>query len=189
MYRLFVAIDVPPEVRTQLARISYGLPGAKWADDSQLHVTIRFIGEVDGGVMRDVDEGLRTIKLPPIELHFNGMGVFPPRKRPEQLWIGIRKDEGLLRLRNRIEAALERSGVKRESRKFAPHVGLARLKGTPPEKLAQFLTDVAFFKPDSFVASEFCLFSSVLSSQMALHEVEAAYPLDAIGSNQHEELS
>ncbi len=177
MYRLFVAIDPPEETVRQLQEIAVGLPGARWHDADQIHLTLRFIGEVDGGVFRDVQEALAGITAEPFVIVPKGVGFFPPRKNPETLWVGVEEPELLAHLRNRIESALVRAGLKSEGRRFFPHIALARLKGTPPAKVAGFLAQNALLKLPAFPVTEFCLYSSFLSSEKALHQVEETYPL------------
>ncbi len=178
MYRLFVAVDPPGSVRSTLGRLCYGLPGAKWFHEDQMHITIRFIGEVDGAALRDAHEALAEIRAEPFSLTVKGVGFFPPRKTPDTLWAGIEESAGLRHLRRKIESALTRAGLGSKNRKFAPHIGLARLKETPSARLARFLAENALLKLEPFPINEFYLYSSFLSSERALHQIEAAYPLN-----------
>lgn len=189
MYRLFVAIDPPEETIQRLREICLGLPGAKWNDPDQIHLTLRFIGEVDGGVFRDIREALAGVTAAPFEVTPKGVGFFPPRKNPESLWVGVSDPEPLVHLRNRIESVLVRAGIKAENRRFFPHIALARLKNTPPNRVAGFLTGNSLFKLPAFPVGEFCLYSSFLSSERALHQIEAVYPLTAKRSLQSEKPS
>ena len=184
MYRLFVAIDLPDPVKQNLTEVSYGLPGAKWLDPSQLHVVLKFIGEVDGAVFRDVLDALATVHMEPFEITLKGMGYFPPRGEPRLLWAGIEDGERLKQLRNKVESTLVRAGMESEKRKFAPHVGLAKVRETPPGRLATYLGQNALFRLPPFDVREFCLFSSFLSSEMAIHQIEAVYPLEAAKEQQ-----
>jgi 2'-5' RNA ligase len=175
MYRLFIAADPPPEVKKQLLEICYGLPGAKWTDESRMHITLRFLGEVDGGKFKDARAALNLVQFEPFEITVRGVGCFPLRKRPEILWAGIDGNDKLVQLRNRIEAALDHEGLGRESRKFHPHVQLAKVKDTPPEKVAQYLTEFSLLRLPPFQLTEFHLYSSFLSSERALHKIEESY--------------
>lgn len=178
MYRLFVAIDPPDEIKQSLAAICFGLPGAKWVDVSQMHITLKFIGDVDGLVFRETSEALEAVAVEPFEVAVGSLGFFPPRGEPKLLWAGVAGNDRLVQLRNKVEAVLAQAGLKRETRKFAPHVRLAKVKDTPPAKLAGFLTESALFKLPPFKVTEFFLYSSFLSSEKAIHQVEAAYPLN-----------
>jgi hypothetical protein len=104
MYRLFVALDFPEQVRLELGRLCFGLKGAKWMTEDQLHLTVRFIGEVDGAVFRDIKEALQTVTAEPFDLELRGIGFFPPKRNPEILWVGTEKNPSLDHLKqNRID--------------------------------------------------------------------------------------
>jgi len=177
MYRLFVAIDLPPEIAAQLQELCCGVPGARWVQPEQMHLTLRFIGEVDGGVFRDIKEGLAEITAPSFLLQVKGLGFFPPRKTPRVLWAGIAPVEAVSGLRNRIENLLVGMGLGPEGRKYSPHITLARLHGTPLARLGRFLAGNNLFATPEFPVSEFHLYSSELTSRGAFHVVEASYPL------------
>lgn len=177
MYRLFVAIDLPEWVKQELRRLCFGLRGARWMTEDQMHLTLRFIGEVDGNVFSDAAEALQSVVVTPFELELKGLGFFPPRRSPEIIWVGVKKNDTLLLLRNRVESALVRTGIEPEGRKFSAHVTLARLKDTPIEHVAQYLTQNSLFRLKPFAVSQFHLYSSFLASEGAIHTVEATYEL------------
>jgi 2'-5' RNA ligase len=177
MMRLFVAIDLPPEIKELLSSICFGLQGARWIPDDQLHLTLRFIGEVDGGLFKDIRELLALINANPFELRLKGVGHFPPRKHPQVLWVGIDPQDALLRLRGKIEAALVREGLEPEGRKYSPHITVARLKDTHAGKAANFLETNGLFASPCFSVENFLLYSSKLTPKGAIHTIEAAYPL------------
>ncbi|MBA3004652.1 MAG: RNA 2',3'-cyclic phosphodiesterase [Desulfurivibrio sp.] len=177
MYRLFVAIDLPPDIVARVQEICYGIPGAKWVQGEQMHLTLRFIGAVDGGIFRDIKEGLGEISAPPFSLQVKGLGFFPPRKTPRVLWVGVTPVEEVKRLRNRIENFLVGMGLEPEGRKYSPHITLARLHDTPAARLNRFLAGNNLFATDAFAVSEFHLYSSELTSKGAFHTPEATYPL------------
>ena len=176
-----MAIDLPQSVKEQLTQISCGIPGASWMTPDRLHLTLRFIGEVDGGRFRDVSDALREVNGDAFELTLKGVGHFPPRKDPEVVWVGVEKNDTLTQLHNRIESVLARAGVDRDSRKFAPHVVLARLHRTPVARVAGFLAEHGLLRFEPFPVTMFFLYSSVLSSQGALHQVESEYLLNGKG--------
>lgn len=188
MYRLFVGLDLPWEVKKQLASIGCGLPGARWLELEQIHLTIRFIGEVDGGVFDDAIGALGTVSMEPFDLTLKGVGFFPPRGRTETLWVGVDKSEPLAMLRTKVEAALARAGIEREQRKFSPHVVIARLKDSQPTRLGQYIAEYNLFESKPFRVNEFHLYSSMLSSNGAIYRIESSYHLFN-GSNRHEEPS
>lgn len=179
MYRLFAAIDLPPDIAAQLQGLCCGVPGARWVQPEQMHLTLRFIGEVDGGIFRDIKEGLAGIKAVPFSLQVKGLGFFPPRKAPRVLWAGISPVEEVSTLRNRIENRLVGMGLEPEGRKYSPHITLARLHDTPPARLGRFLAGNSLFATEPFLVSEFHLYSSELTAKGAFHTIEASYSLQA----------
>jgi len=178
MQRLFVAIDLPEPAQKRLAKICCGLPGARWVPPEQLHLTLRFIGEVEGTAFREIREALATITLAPFPLNLKNLGCFPPRKTPRVLWAGIKSPpDALFTLRNRIEKNLLKLGIEPEHRKFSPHITLARLKEAPTNRLANYLAGNGLFSAEPFTVENFHLYSSSLSAKGAIHTLEASYPL------------
>ncbi|MFP7754973.1 RNA 2',3'-cyclic phosphodiesterase [Thermodesulfobacteriota bacterium B35] len=173
--RLFVAIDLPATVRDRLVSMSCGLPGARWVRREQLHLTLRFIGEVDGLLFQAVRDALARVEVHSFTMELNGVGFFPPRKKPRVVWVGIRDNEDLLRLRNRIESGLVRVGLAPEKRKFSPHITLARLNRTPPSRVGHYLQEHSLFTSPAFRVDRFRLYSSVLGRNGATHCVEQEY--------------
>jgi 2'-5' RNA ligase len=176
MIRLFVALELPERVRDLLSALDGGVPGARWASDAQLHLTLRFIGEVDGNVAHDIDDALASIRAPAFTLELAGVGEFGG-KRPRALWAGVRQNDSLLHLQKKIETALQRIGLPAEERKFSAHVTLARMRAAPREKVVQFLTHHALFASGPFQVEQFVLFSSHLGSGGSVYRAERAYPL------------
>ena len=177
MPRLFVAIDPSAPVRDALARLSHGVPGAKWLAPEQFHLTLRFIGEVDGGMLDEIAEALGDVEAPAFTLALDGVGHFPPRGAPRVLWAGVDDGAALGRLHDRIEARLRQLGVAPDRRGFAPHVTLARLKQAPLARVRDYLALNGGFVTEDFPVSEFQLYSSHLGAAGAVHRVEASYPL------------
>ncbi len=177
MYRLFVAVDLPEEIREELSAICFGLPGAKWVKKEQIHITLKFIGEVDGGLFRDIRESLADVKGEPFSLQVRGTGCFPPGKKPHVLWAGLEKSDELHQLQKRVDNRLKPLGIEPEKRKFSPHITLARLRKTPVNRVSQFLAGHSLFALSSFEVREFHLYSSTLNSEGAIHQVQATYPL------------
>ncbi len=177
MPRLFVAIDLPAPVQEGLAAMFGGLPGARWVVPEQLHLTVRFIGEVDSSRFRDIREALGEVRGHHFSQHLEGVGFFPPRGRPRVLWAGVEKNEQLLQLYRRIEAALVRAGLEPERRKFAPHITLARLQNTPAARVGRFLAAHSLLVTADFAVNQFVLYSSVLNDRGAKHYMEEVYPL------------
>lgn len=177
MPRLFVAVDLPESVQERLAKLCCGLPGARWVKQEQLHLTLRFIGDVDSTVFKDVLEALHQVRSDRLTMQLDGVGFFPPRGKPRVVWVGIRKNSDLFQLRNRVESALVKAGIEPEGRRYSPHITLARLKNTPSSKVASFLSHNSLFITEEFQVSQFFLYSSVLNSKGAKHYIEAGYQL------------
>jgi len=178
MFRLFVAIDLPQEIKNRIEPICCGVPGARWLEPDQWHLTLRFVGEVDGGLFRDILDTLGEVKAEPFALTLKGLGFFPLRGTPETIWVGVEKSDGLVLLRGRVEGALAKAGLARDSRKFSPHVAIARLRQPHVPRLAGYLSANGLFESPNFRVDRFGLYSSVLSSSGAQYELEAEYPLN-----------
>jgi len=179
MRRLFVAVDLPANVKDQLAIMCCGLPGAKWVPPEQLHLTLRFIGDVDGTLFRDLKESLLEIHFASFFIQLKGVGFFPPRGKPRVLWVGVVKNANLALLQKKIENVLVKSGLEPERRKFFPHITLARLRNTPDSRSAAFHAYNSMFISDEFPAEKFTLYSSVLGKNGAKHYVEQHFQLSS----------
>ena len=129
MRRLFVAIALPDGVRERLAAVQGGLDGARWVDPENLHLTLRFVGEVDEGVAEDLASALAGLRALAFPLELVGIGHFEKRGRPSALWVGVAPNPALDRLYHRVEATARRAGLPLEGRKFMPHITLARCRG------------------------------------------------------------
>ncbi|MDR0307624.1 MAG: RNA 2',3'-cyclic phosphodiesterase [Chitinispirillales bacterium] len=177
MTRLFAAIDLPESARDDVSEIYEAIPGAKWTPESQLHLTLRFIGDVTEDTASEIDNALRTIKFEPFTMRLKSVGFFPPRKEPRILWCGIAANENVIRLQKRVERAVLSAGLPHEERKFSPHITVARLNGSPPQKIAGFLCANSLFQTKPFLVTQFSLYSSILKREGALHIREAEYKL------------
>ena len=178
MPRLFVAVDFPEAVNRRLEALCSSLPGARWLPPEQFHLTLRFIGEVDDARLDEVADGLSELDCPAFSLSLQGVGHFPPRGQPRVLWAGVEAGEALARLYGQIENRLRSLGIDPEHRKFAPHVTLARLKGSAVERLRDYLALHGGFATETMPITSFQLYSSILGAKTAIHRVEASYPLD-----------
>jgi RNA 2',3'-cyclic 3'-phosphodiesterase len=176
MLRLFVGIGFPPELKLRLSLLCGGVPGARWVDAGNLHLTLRFIGEVSEDIAADIDEALLRIRSPRFSLRLAGTGVFGGNK-PDVLWVGVERTPELLRLRDKIEQALVRAGLEPEQRKFAPHVTLARLRNPELDKLGHFLAAHAQFCAEPLAVDHFSLVASFLTKAGSVYEDQADYPL------------
>jgi 2'-5' RNA ligase len=176
MLRLFVGIGFPPELKLRLSLLCTGVPGARWVDPGNFHLTLRFIGEITEDVAADVDEALARVRAAPFPLQLAGAGVFGGR-RPHALWVGVERHPELVRLRDKIEQALIRAGLEPEQRKFAPHVTLARLRDPELDKLGHFLAVHAQFRTEPLKVEGFSLIASFPTKAGSVYEDQADYPL------------
>jgi 2'-5' RNA ligase len=156
--------------------LAVGLPGAHWVPEENLHLTLRFIGEVDEILAQDLHDALLDVQAPAFSLEIAGTGVFETGRRPHTLWASVQKSDALVRLQGKIESALVRAGCEREARKFKPHITLARLKGTSLERLHPLLAAHALMREEAPVG-HFTLFSSKLGGGDPIYTAEAEYPL------------
>lgn len=175
MKRVFIAIDLPENIKTGLAGLGSSLPRARTVPPDQLHLTLKFIGEVEGGTLLDIEECLEKVSATIFSIRLKGVGVFPPRSTPRILWAGVHSGKQLTVLRNRIETALENIGIPRENRKYSPHITLARLKNTPIQRLSRFLTENSFLESPDFTVNGFALYSSRLTPKGAIHTLLQQY--------------
>lgn len=177
MRRLFVAIAMPDPVREKLAELLHGVVDARWVDPENLHLTLRFIGEVDGGAAEEIADALSRIRHPGFALSLEGLGYFETRGRLRALWVGVRPEPALTALRRKVETALASAGFPAESRKFKPHVTLARFSGTPVAAAAPFIATHASLRVEPFEVESFHLFESKLGSGGPTYVPELEVPL------------
>lgn len=175
--RLFVAIDLPAAIRQQVSAICEGLPGVRWIKPEQMHLTLRFIGEVSEQQAAALKTALAALEFQPFTMHLQGVGQFPPRGTPRVLWAGIQSPAALAELARQVEAALTGTGLPPADKPFAAHITLARLK-TPPDRAAlqQFFARNANFQTPPFEIKDIILYSSLLASTGATYHREALFP-------------
>jgi RNA 2',3'-cyclic 3'-phosphodiesterase len=175
MLRLFVGIGFPPALKLQLSLLRSGVPGAKWVDPGNFHLTLRFIGETDEAVAADIDDALARLRARRFTLQLAGTGVFGDR--PRSLWVGVDRSPELVALRDKIEQGLIRARLPPEPRKFAPHVTLARLHNPALDQLSGFLAANAQFRADPLPVEGFSLIASFQTKAGSVYEDQADYPL------------
>jgi len=156
--RLFVGIAIDAAVAARLAPLAAGIPGARWVAARNLHLTLRFIGEVDDGLAEDIHLALAAVESPGFALDLEGLGIFGGGK-PHTLWAGVRSEPLLERLQGRVDAAVERTGCPPEPRKFTAHVTLARLGAGAAPRIPAYLAGNSLFRAgpmpvDHFVVRE-----------------------------------
>jgi 2'-5' RNA ligase len=176
MHRLFVAIRPPEPVRARLLAAMGGVGGARWQSEDQLHLTLRFIGEVDRHQAEDVHAALGGVHHPAFEIALAGVGSFERRGEPAALWAAVAPQEPLKALHNKVDQAIARVGIEPDRRVFAPHITLARLpRGTRP--VASFLQAAGSLASPPFRVEDFCLYESRLTPEGAVYSVVERYSL------------
>jgi 2'-5' RNA ligase len=176
MLRLFVAIRPPIAIRERLLAAMGGVAGARWQSDEQLHLTLRFIGEVDRHAARDVDAALGAVHHPRFEVALAGIGAFDRRGEPVALWAGLAPHEPLRLLHNKIDQAVVRAGLEPERRAFVPHITLARLPRGAGSAQGLLETSGGLASPP-FAVDEFSLFESGLTPEGPVYTRLERYPL------------
>ena len=177
--RLFVAIDIPEEHKTTLLKAQKAFPGLPWTSAKQIHLTLRFIGEVDVDQFDRITECLNNVSATPFELCPAGTGFFPDAAKPSIFWFGLQESPALLKLKQKVDAALKKSiGLSPETRSFVPHVTLLRFKTHPSEELVAALSaKFSDLGMAEFKVNAFSLYSSQLSNSGAVYVKEAGYKL------------
>jgi len=181
MPRLFTALEIPRDAALSLSLLRGGLPGARWIDVENYHMTLRFIGDVEGHVADEIANALDRVRRPAFSLALSGVGQFGGRK-PHSIWAGVAASPDLFALQAEIERICQRLGLPADPRKFTPHVTLARLKNVGPEAVARYLSARGNFSTMPFRVSRFVLMSSRESVGGGPYIVEEAWPLGAEAS-------
>ena len=175
--RLFTAVELPATVKSLLLSLKTNIPGLKWTGAENLHLTLRFIGEVPAQNLPAIKEALRVVRPPAFPLRLNGLGLF---ERPYQsiLWAGLENRPELISLKRDIDKALSAgAALAPEKGRFSPHITLGRLKDSAPEMLYEFVNKNTAEVRGEFAVASFVLFKSTLEPGGAVHKLEETYPL------------
>lgn len=176
MHRLFVAIGLPPPISDLLLDTMEGYAALRWQDAEQLHVTLRFVGEVERPVAEDLATALGTIRFAPFALTVSGVGRFDHHRRGT-LWAGIAPRAPVAALTAKVERACVNVGLAPEHRAFHPHVTLARWGTGAGSEPGLFIERHALLRSAPFEVSSFTLLESHLGRDGGHHEAIADYPL------------
>ena len=179
--RLFVGIELPDPLRERLVALYGSLAGARWTPPENLHLTLRFIGEIRPDLADEVDGALAAIRGRRFDLTLSGIGTFDRGGRrsgiPGSLWAGIERNERLEHLQGKIETILQRTGLPPERKRFQPHVTLARVDGIAEPLLASWVQAHNLLRSPSVPITHFTLFSSLLGKEQAVYNAEVEYEL------------
>ncbi len=182
MPRLFTAIEIPRDIALHLSMLRGGLPGARWIDAENYHLTLRFIGDIDGHTAREIDEALDRVRRKPFLMRLSGLNAFGGGK-PHSVYAGVEANEVLIELQAEHERIMQRIGLKAESRRFVPHVTLARLRNARDSDIATWLALRGGFSTKPFEVSRFVLFSSRDSVGGGPYIPEVGYSLSTTNRN------
>jgi 2'-5' RNA ligase len=176
MMRLFVALSLPEPVCAALEAVMEGVAGARWQTDEQLHLTLRFLGEVDRHQAQDVHEALLALDHPGFRLAAAGVGHFEKRGTVHTLWAGVRPAEPVKVLHAKVDRLVQAAGITPDARAYVPHITLARLSGRVGE-LASFLHRHGALATPAWDVTDVCLYESTLTRAGAVYTVLERYPL------------
>ena len=177
MPRLFTGIEIPAEIGLALSGYRGGLPGARWVEPENYHITLRFMGDIDERMADDVSSLLgETRRRGPLAITIDGLDSFGGRK-PRAVFARTSGNGALNELQAEQEQLMRQIGLAPETRKFTPHVTLARLKNVSPIDVADYIAMHGHFPKLTFTAERFVLYSSRASVGGGPYVIEAAYPL------------
>ncbi len=178
MPRLFAGLEIPAEIGQSLSNLRGGLPGARWIDPENYHVTLRFIGDIDGMSANEIASMLFRINRKPFEVKVRGLQSFGGRK-PRAVVASVEPSRPLIEQHSDLEREMHTSGLDPEGSKFNPHVTLARLHDASSQDVADYLSVRGYFPSRTFLASRFVLFSARASTGGGPYVVEDSYALSA----------
>ncbi|MBV8837701.1 MAG: RNA 2',3'-cyclic phosphodiesterase [Alphaproteobacteria bacterium] len=178
MPRLFTGLEIPTDVQDALSLLRGGLPGARWIDPENYHITLRFIGDIDDRLANEIASLLDSVKRRSFEVRFGSLTSFGGNK-PRAIVVSVEPIQPLIELQSELERLMQRLGLEPEGRKFTPHVTLARLRNTSSRDVAEYLSTRGPLFGSAFHVSRFVLFSSRASVGGGPYVVEADYPLAA----------
>jgi len=177
MPRLFTGLEIPAGIGAELAEMRGGISGARWIEPENYHITLRFIGDVQLPAARSIVCALDEIRRSRLTIEFEGLSWFGADK-PRAIIARIRTTPPLVELQAEQEWRLRRIGLEPKTRRFTPHVTLARLRGASPLAVADYLGHRAFLGQRRFEAWRFVLYSARDSTGGGPYLIEAAYTLD-----------
>lgn len=186
MPRLFAGIELPEDIRDELSALEMPLNGAHWVDADNLHLTLRFYGDISESQARDVTDLLETMGADAFNLTISGLGTFGTD--PHSLYANVETNPALDSLARGCDRAARGAGLPPQKRPFKPHITLARLQYADPIKLARFLSLNANIKFEPIFIHRFALFSSKPRTGGGPYVVEELYPLrGGLGAGEDED--
>jgi 2'-5' RNA ligase len=176
MPRLFTAIEIPETTRLRLSLLRAPIRGAKWVEPENMHITLRFAGDIDGRTADDFADLLADADVAPFTVSISGGGAFGGRD-PRVLWAGVQAGPEIDALYRANERAARAAGLAPDPHDFRPHVTLARMRGARQAEVARFLAENGDLRMEPFLVTRFVLLSARPGSGGPPYALEAAYPL------------
>jgi RNA 2',3'-cyclic 3'-phosphodiesterase len=177
--RMFVALPVPERTREELTYLCCGLPGARWIATDNFHITLRFLGDIDGGTAEDVDAALAAIHAPAFDVEIADVGCFANGRNVRSIWAGVKPTPALVHLHDKIESAVVRTGLVPDGKRFTPHVTLTRSRVALGDARI-WLARNSLFRAIPFEATHFTMFRSFTGGEGAIYRAESEYDLDLV---------
>ena len=179
MIRLFTGIELPPDISEQVYTLHGGVPNARWVDRDKLHMTLRFLGEVQEDVLENIHNRFVDLHFPAFDMALTQLGYFATADVPHHLWIGVSYYQALDDLTAKIDRIARDCGINNDRFKFHAHVTLASLHGTTLMEVMNFISNNNLFRTRDFKVYYFTLFSSHARENGSgkYYRVEARYPL------------
>ena len=175
--RLFVSIELPSSVTATLAGLDPHLPGVRWLQPPQMHLTLAFLGNVSREIQETLSEKLQAISWRSFFLPLVGFGTFPGKGWPKIIWIGVGTGHPhLFQLHKRVQEALLATGLEPDLRSFHPHVTLARCRDVSPQTIRPFLKSHSDFDAGMIHVESFQLNSSELTPAGSVYTPELVVP-------------
>lgn len=184
--RTFIAVEMSPEVRSRaqqlVSRLQTTAAKVTWVKPEAMHLTLKFVGEVDLIDIHDVCQAVTgaVAEIPPFEIDVHGAGAFPTVGRPRTIWLGVGRGEAeMVELHEAIERALAGLGFRQENRRFRPHLTLGRVRGDRDlRELGQLISQHTDYSGGVASVDEVVVFSSELEADGPVHEPLAVAPLN-----------
>jgi 2'-5' RNA ligase len=188
--RLFLALPLPETVRRLLHALTDRSPLVRWTPEPQLHITLRFLGDVSDEETSPLLERLRTVSVRSFPLTVEGVGAFPPKGAPRVLWVGVGPGHPRLhQLRQRVDDAVLGAGVPMDVRTFHPHVTLGRCLDRATAEASRWLRTHQEFAGPTFAVEAFELYASELHALGAIHTLIERFPLASTVARRDESAS
>ena len=162
MIRLFAGLSLPEDIKEQLSTLQRGLPSALWRPTEKMHLTLRFIGNLDDQLADEVLKELRYVRFPAFHFSLKGIGYFARGDIPHHVWAGVEEDKAIRELQAKIDSAVKKAGAGQEDKfKFIPHVTLGKLFGADMNDVFKYIQANNLFHTEQFETTSFTLYQSI----------------------------